>query len=172
MIPSSEKTNGQVVMETLRPVFPNVKVKKVEDYCGFGGFSRHIELIIGNWAAGFPIEWWEESYEGREKERYKDCFQPKSNENPCSSQQDHVEEDAKAFREVLTAFQLGLSFSFIDGLKANDKAHETAINAHWIDNNNGTISCSHCHTWFNKDDRYYYMHYCPYCNEKMTEKEE
>lgn len=67
MIPSSEKTNGQVVMEALRPVFPNVKVKKVEDYCGFGGFSRHIELIIDNWVAGFPIEWWEEPYEGEIK---------------------------------------------------------------------------------------------------------
>jgi len=39
---------------------------------------------------------------------------------------------------------------------------------HWIDNHNGTISCSHCHTWFYKDDRYYYMLYCPYCGEKMN----
>lgn len=43
--------------------------------------------------------------------------------------------------------------------------------AHWIDNNNGTISCSHCNTWFHKDDRYSYMRYCPYCNIKMTESE-
>lgn len=67
MIPSSEKTNGQVVMEALRPVFPNVKVKKMVDYCGFGSFSRHIDLIIDNWVAGFPIEWWEEPYEGGKK---------------------------------------------------------------------------------------------------------
>jgi len=67
MIPSSEKTNGQVVMEALRPVFPNVKVKKAEDYCCFGGSSHHIDLIIGNWVAGFPIEWWEEPYEGGKK---------------------------------------------------------------------------------------------------------
>ena len=51
-------------------------------------------------------------------------------------------------------------------------ALEDVNNAHWIDNHNGTISCSHCHTWFNKDDRYYYMHYCPYCNEKMIESED
>lgn len=44
--------------------------------------------------------------DGHQAERYKDCFQPKSNEK------DHVEEDA-------TAFQLGLSFGFIDGLQAN-----------------------------------------------------
>lgn len=45
-----------------------------------------------------------------------------------------------------------------------------AVNhAHWIDNHNGAISCSYCHTWFYKDDRYYYMRYCPYCNVKMEE---
>ena len=43
---------------------------------------------------------------------------------------------------------------------------------HWIDNNNGTISCSYCHTWFNKDDRYSYMYYCPNCGAKMNEPRE
>lgn len=43
---------------------------------------------------------------------------------------------------------------------------------HWIDNNNGTISCSYCHTWFNKDNRYYYMRRCPYCGTKNGESEE
>lgn len=43
---------------------------------------------------------------------------------------------------------------------------------HWIDNHNNTISCDHCHTWFNKDDRYGYMHYCPYCNIKIVELQE
>ena len=51
-------------------------------------------------------------------------------------------------------------------------ALETVNNAHWIDNHNGTISCSNCHTWFNKDDRYSYMRYCPYCNIKMAESED
>ena len=50
-----------------------------------------------------------------------------------------------------------------------DDAESEIDYAHWIDNNNGTISCSYCHTWFNKDDRYSYMHYCPYCNVKMRE---
>ena len=49
---------------------------------------------------------------------------------------------------------------------------EVVNDAHWIDNHNGTISCSHCHTWFNKDDRYYYMRYCPYCNVKVVESED
>ena len=42
---------------------------------------------------------------------------------------------------------------------------------HWIDNHNNTISCDYCHTWFKKDDRYGYMHYCPYCNTKMVESD-
>ena len=51
-------------------------------------------------------------------------------------------------------------------------ALEAVNNAHWIDNHNGTISCSSCHTWFHKDDRYSYMRYCPYCNVKMAESED
>ena len=55
--------------------------------------------------------------------------------------------------------------------KSNKKPHSSQQEPHWIDNHNGTISCSHCQTWFHKDDRYYYMLYCPYCNVKMTESE-
>lgn len=51
-------------------------------------------------------------------------------------------------------------------------ALEVVNHAHWIDNHNGTISCSNCHTWFNKDNRYSYMRYCPYCNIKIAESEE
>ena len=43
---------------------------------------------------------------------------------------------------------------------------------HWVDNNNGTISCSYCHTWFNKNDRYSYMYYCPNCGVRMVEPRE
>ena len=47
-----------------------------------------------------------------------------------------------------------------------------AVNcAHWIDNHNGTISCSYCSTWFYKDDRYSYMNYCSYCGKKMEDKQ-
>lgn len=42
---------------------------------------------------------------------------------------------------------------------------------HWVDNNKDAITCSSCHTWFNKDDRYSYMRFCPYCNAKMKESE-
>lgn len=45
-----------------------------------------------------------------------------------------------------------------------------AINrTHWIDNHNGTFSCSYCHTWVYNDDRFSYMRYCPYCGKKMDE---
>jgi Zn finger protein HypA/HybF involved in hydrogenase expression len=48
---------------------------------------------------------------------------------------------------------------------------EAVNRAHWIDHHNGAISCSDCHAWFYKDDRYSYMHYCPYCGAKMEESE-
>ena len=51
-------------------------------------------------------------------------------------------------------------------------ALKAANGAHWIDNHNGTFSCSQCYTWFYKNDRYAYMRCCPYCNVKMTESED
>ena len=49
---------------------------------------------------------------------------------------------------------------------------EAVNHAHWIDNHNGTISCSYCYTWFYKDDdRYSYMCYCPYCGKEMESEE-
>lgn len=51
-------------------------------------------------------------------------------------------------------------------------ALEAVNNVHWINNHNGTISCSYCHTWFYKDDRYSYMCYCPRCSKKMAESED
>ena len=51
-------------------------------------------------------------------------------------------------------------------------ALEAVNRAHWIDNHNGTISCSYCHTWFYKDNRSSYMHYCSYCGKKMEDKDE
>lgn len=51
-------------------------------------------------------------------------------------------------------------------------ALEAVSRAHWIDNHNGTISCSDCHTWFYKDDRYSYMRHCPNCGCRMVEPQE
>ena len=39
---------------------------------------------------------------------------------------------------------------------------------YWVDNLNGTISCSNCNTWFHKDDRCHYMNYCPNCGKRMA----
>lgn len=48
------------------------------------------------------------------EEKYKDCFQPKS----ALSQQDE---------EVAKAFQIGLGFGFMDGLKAANKPRESEV---------------------------------------------
>lgn len=51
-------------------------------------------------------------------------------------------------------------------------AEQEPKTGYWIDNNNGSISCSYCHTWFYRDDRYSYMHYCPKCGCRMYAPQE
>jgi DNA-binding FadR family transcriptional regulator len=84
-------------------------------------------------------------------------------------------EDAVSRAEVLNLVRLNAFHA-----KSQIKAIENMLpvtpqeprKGHWIDNHNGTISCSSCHTWFHKDDRYSYMHYCPNCKVKIAESEE
>lgn len=40
------------------------------------------------------------------------------------------------------------------------------VHAHWKDNKNGTVSCSRCSTWFQKE-REPYLRFCGYCGAKM-----
>ena len=58
-----------------------------------------------------------------------------------------------------------------DNFSESQKKLEAVNRAHWIDNHNGTLSCSYCSTWVYKDSRYSYMLYCPYCGKKMVEDE-
>ena len=41
------------------------------------------------------------------------------------------------------------------------------LHAHWKDNKNGTVSCSRCSTWFQKE-RVPYLRFCGYCGAKMN----
>ena len=55
--------------------------------------------------------------------------------------------------------------------KAKIKALSSAdvvqvVHAHWKDNKNGTVSCSRCSTWFQKE-REPYLRFCGYCGAKM-----
>lgn len=38
---------------------------------------------------------------------------------------------------------------------------------YWINNDNGIMSCSECHTWFNRDCQSKFMNYCGYCGTRM-----
>lgn len=58
-------------------------------------------------------------------------------------------------------------WEFIKALPSVTSAQKKSERAHWIDNHNGTISCSCCHAWFHKDDRYSYMRYCPNCDAEI-----
>ena len=56
-------------------------------------------------------------------------------------------------------------------LKELKQLRKQTKTGHWIDNFNGTISCSCCHTWSHNDGRLSYIHYCPNCGAKMDEDE-
>lgn len=40
------------------------------------------------------------------------------------------------------------------------------VHGQWKDNKNGTVSCSRCSTWFQKE-RVPYLRFCGYCGAKM-----
>lgn len=52
----------------------------------------------------------------------------------------------------------------IDELPSADVVQ--VVHAHWKDNKNGTVSCSCCSTWFQKE-REPYLRFCGYCGAKM-----
>ncbi len=51
-------SNGQVVMQALLPLFPNLKAETIYE----ASFGRHIKLTNGKWVVNVPIEWWEEHF--------------------------------------------------------------------------------------------------------------
>jgi len=55
--------------------------------------------------------------------------------------------------------------------KTEAKLIDILNHTHWIENNNDTITCARCGTWFHRDDRYFYMRYCPYCGKKIAASE-
>jgi len=61
---------------------------------------------------------------------------------------------------------------FADKIKGIPPANSQKPIGYWIDNHNGTITCSKCHTWFRKDDRYFYMLRCPYCGTRMESEDD
>lgn len=44
------------------------------------------------------------------------------------------------------------------------------VHAYWKDNKNGTVSCSRCSTWFQKE-RVPYLRFCGYCGARMDREE-
>lgn len=83
----------------------------------------------------------------------------------CISRQAVLEIQAK-YAEHIGATKF---WQMRDDIKALPPVTPQPKTGSWIDNNNSTISCNYCHTWFNKDNRYSYMHYCPNCGAKMAE---
>ena len=51
-------------------------------------------------------------------------------------------------------------------LKVKSADVAPVVHAHWKDNKNGTVSCSRCSTWFQKECEPY-LRFCGYCGAKM-----
>lgn len=45
---------------------------------------------------------------------------------------------------------------------------EPVRHGHWIENDNGTYSCSECDSWI-PNEQHYYARYCLHCGAKMDE---
>ena len=76
----------------------------------------------------------------------------------------------RMFKEVEQDVQSAEHKDMGDIIRVLDpKAFDTSV-GHWkIDDDKEVIICSRCHTWFNADDRFKYMRYCPNCGAKMAE---
>ena len=48
---------------------------------------------------------------------------------------------------------------------------EPVRHGHWVKNDNGTYSCSECHSWI-PNEQHYYARYCLFCGAKMNEEKE
>lgn len=46
---------------------------------------------------------------------------------------------------------------------------ESVRHGYWIENDNGTYSCSECHSWI-PNEQHYYARYCLYCGARMDIK--
>lgn len=64
---------------------------------------------------------------------------------------------------------LSTALDYIEFLEPADVA--PVVHAHWKDNKNGTVSCSRCSTWFQKE-RVPYLRFCGYCGARMDGKGE
>ena len=67
-------------------------------------------------------------------------------------------------RQKSEKVRMGLLHRDLDAIPAVDAA--PVVHGHWKDNGNGTVSCSRCATWFQKE-REPYLLYCGYCGAKM-----
>lgn len=60
--------------------------------------------------------------------------------------------------ELVPIFRMKQWFEHVDA--------EPIRHGHWIRNDNGTYSCSECHSWV-PNEQHYYARYCLFCGAKM-----
>lgn len=77
--------------------------------------------------------------------------------------------DADKLKEELRVNGLGYQYYMLDNVPTVEA--EPVRHGHWIRNDNGTYSCSECHSWI-PNEQHYYARYCLFCGAKMNEEEE
>ena len=97
----------------------------------------------------------------------KSCYSAQNRKYPCKLVVEFKDGKRITYKMMKHLRELNKN----DNFSESQQKLEAVNRAHWIDNHNGTLSCSYCDTWVYKDSRYSYMLYCPYCGKKMVEDE-
>ena len=77
--------------------------------------------------------------------------------------------DADKLKEELRVNGLGYQYYMLDNAPTVET--EPVRHGHWVRNDNGTYSCSECHSWI-PNEQHYYARYCLFCGAKMNEEKE
>ena len=72
--------------------------------------------------------------------------------------------DADKLKEELRVNGLGYHYYMLDNAPTVEA--EPVRHGHWVRNDNGTYSCSECHSWI-PNEQHYYARYCLFCGAKM-----
>jgi hypothetical protein len=73
--------------------------------------------------------------------------------------------------EFINGFDEGLNYVYRMIENAPTIDAEPVRQGHWVRNDNGTYSCSECHSWI-PNEQHYYARYCLFCGAKMDMEEQ
>lgn len=81
-------------------------------------------------------------------------------------------DSTKVDKEYYTDYEIGYNDGIVfavSKLYVLPSVQPERESAEWVKNNNGTFSCSKCHSWIPKEQRNY-ARYCLYCGSRMKRR--